>query len=107
MPADVFALFCTSIQSEIAHASAMDWKAVYPLHASCCEGTYDVAEQLVATGIDVNQLDDDDSGNWSPLHYASWYHQPKIVSLLLAKGANVNSTNVSKSTPLHYAGVFH
>jgi ankyrin repeat protein len=83
----------------------MDWKSQYPLHASCCEGTFEVAQSLLNSGADVNQADDDDSGNWTPLHYASWYHHPNIVSLLLESGVNVNAPNASKATPLHYAGL--
>eukprot|EP01122_Echinamoeba_exundans_P003986 TRINITY_DN14025_c0_g1_i1.p1 TRINITY_DN14025_c0_g1~~TRINITY_DN14025_c0_g1_i1.p1 ORF type:complete len:133 (+),score=24.79 TRINITY_DN14025_c0_g1_i1:27-425(+) len=80
-----------------------DWKSQYPLHASACEGTFDVAEREVKSGADVNAPDDEDSGFWTPLHYASWYNQPKIVKLLLDNGAQVNATNNKNSTPLHFA----
>lgn len=33
-----------------------DWKTRFPLHASACEGTFEVAAAEVASGVDVVRI---------------------------------------------------
>ncbi|MGL9758384.1 MAG: ankyrin repeat domain-containing protein [Wolbachia sp.] len=50
-------------------------------------------EKLIVAGADVNTPD--------ALHLAAHKGYIKIITLLLANGANVNQMNVSGCTPLH------
>ncbi|XP_071796931.1 uncharacterized protein [Asterias amurensis] len=50
--------------------------------------------------VNVNIRDD---SNWTPLHIAASVGQEDIVTVLVSKGAEVNSANSTGQTPLHYA----
>ena len=65
-------------------------------------GRKEVAELLIANGMDVNAKDKD---RGTPLHHATWdgVALKEVVELLIAKGANVNAKIEGGSTPLHYA----
>lgn len=70
------------------------------LHLACKKGKVDKAEELIASGVDMNATD---WGNWSSLHEAvqgKWYN---CVELLLKNGALINIPGISYMTPLHEA----
>lgn len=53
--------------------------------------------RLLERGAAVNR------SGWSPLHYAASGPEPKVVALLLARGANVDALSPNGSTPLMMA----
>ena len=55
------------------------------------------AERLLARGAKV------DKPGWTPLHYAATGPEPKIVELLLERGAVVDAESPDKTTPLMMA----
>ena len=50
----------------------------------------------------IKSFRSDDHG-FSPLHWAAKEGAVKIIEILLARGARVNSTNRGDDTPLHLA----
>ena len=54
-------------------------------------------ERLIARGSQVNRE------GWTPLHYAASSPEPKVVALLLDKGADINAPSPNRSTPLMMA----
>lgn len=108
-----------------ASVKARDEEELTPLHCAAYKGHEDVVAFLLARGADVNArtVPDPrpDQGSWerdlgfrlgpgvTPLHeaVAAWYPvvggNPNVVGLLLAHGAEVDASDESGSTPLHYA----
>jgi ankyrin repeat protein len=105
-------------------------KGFTPLHYAAWEGQKEVAEFLVANGVDVDIKSKGgitplhhakyelakfliDKGadvnvnskldDYTPLHFASMDGRKKVVELLIEKGAKVNFINDLGSTPLHMA----
>lgn len=68
-----------------------------PLMMAALKGNLTVAQRLVALGARPHK------DAWSPLHYAATGPEPKIVELLLDKGAPVNALSPNASTPLMMA----
>lgn len=68
-----------------------------PLMMAALRGNIAAAEALLARGAKVQQQ------GWTPLHYAATGPEPKLVSLLLAKGAQIESLSPNKTTPLMMA----
>ncbi|XP_029442396.1 ankyrin repeat and SOCS box protein 10 [Rhinatrema bivittatum] len=76
-----------------------------PLNAACNQSHrpedidhyYGVCKQLIQSGADVHTLDRDEQ---RPLHLACKNANPKVVELLLARGANVNIMNYSGNTAM-------
>lgn len=54
-------------------------------------------ERLIARGAPVNKP------GWSPLHYAASGPEPKIIALLLERGAIVDAESPDRTTPLMMA----
>ncbi|XP_033626087.1 uncharacterized protein LOC117289186 isoform X2 [Asterias rubens] len=61
-----------------------------------------LATNLLKAGIDINDVDDEETGN-TPLHWAASYGNLDTVKLLCEKGADINSANVDGATALHDA----
>ena len=57
-------------------------------------------ELLLAHGADIECTN---NWSWTPLQLAAKYNQPKQVSFLLAKGANINASMPSGHTAFHLA----
>ena len=78
-----------------------------PLHAAIRERHMDIAEALVELGADVNastfHMFKGYNEPITPLDYAVWYGNFKIVSLLLDRGANPNHSGMLGITPFHSA----
>jgi len=68
------------------------------LHIAARNGQREVAELLVALGVDVNVTDQ--GGGVTPLHWAA---NSEVAELLLAKGADVNARDAWGRTPLNWA----
>ncbi|KAH3763608.1 Ankyrin repeat [Pelomyxa schiedti] len=72
------------------------------LHNAVESGSLDCVNELLKfcpERIDINQVDD---GGRTPLHFACKDGNAEILSVLLAKGANVNCQDVNSCTLLHY-----
>ncbi|WP_240668566.1 ankyrin repeat domain-containing protein [Piscinibacter defluvii] len=67
------------------------------LMLAAIKGQLDWCEKLLQRGARVNQP------GWSPLHYAATGPNPRIVELLLARGAEVEAVSPNGSTPLMMA----
>ena len=67
------------------------------LMMAALRGEYEWCRRLIARGAPINQ------SGWSPLHYAAAGPEPKIVALLLERGAVVDAEAPNRSTPLMMA----
>lgn len=67
------------------------------LMMAALRGNLDATQRLLARDAPVNKL------GWSPLHYAATGPEPKIVLLLLERGAVVDAEAPNKNTPLMMA----
>jgi len=67
------------------------------LMMAALRGQTDWCQRLLARGAPVNQP------GWSPLHYAATGPEPKIVQLLLERGATVDAESPNRTTPLMMA----
>jgi ankyrin repeat protein len=67
------------------------------LMMAALRGHLDWCQRLLARGAPVNKA------GWSPLHYAATGPDPKIVALLLDRGAIVDAESPNRSTPLMMA----
>jgi len=88
--------------------SCLKFYNVQMLHLSCTMRLNDLAEEVINCGVDVNSQHS--TLGMTPLHRAAWSGDVNLMSLLLSKGANVESmtfeqTNAKKGkeTPLHIA----
>uniref|UniRef100_UPI002609A6A7 ankyrin repeat domain-containing protein n=1 Tax=uncultured Brachyspira sp. TaxID=221953 RepID=UPI002609A6A7 len=66
----------------------------------CREGDFEMAELLIASGVDVNAKDDD---NWTVLMFASINGHLEIVKYLIDKGADINAKSNNNVTALMVA----
>src|SRR5580765_7317414 len=77
--------------------------ATMTLFEACAAGEFERVERLVEDdGLGVVAFSND---GWTPLHLASFFGHPKVVELLLARGADARATsrNPNRNTPLHSA----
>ena len=86
-------------------STALDVNAVNasgetPLMMAALRGDLDWARRLVDRGAKVQK------DGWSPLHYAATGPEPKIVALLLDRGAPIDATSPNRSTPLMMAAQY-
>jgi uncharacterized protein len=67
------------------------------LMMAALRGQLEWCQRLLARGAQVNKA------GWSPLHYAATGPDPRIVALLLERGAIVDAESPNRSTPLMMA----
>ncbi len=67
------------------------------LMMAALKGQLDWTQRLLARGAPVNQA------GWTPLHYAATGPEPRIVRLLLERGAVVDAESPNRTTPLMMA----
>ena len=82
--------------------------AMTPLHWAARVGHKEVAELLIATGADVNAIDQLGRTGWAawhvtPLHEAAYHGHKEIAELLITAGADVNAKDEDGDTPLDNA----
>jgi ankyrin repeat protein len=65
-----------------------------PLMLAALKGERTLVEELLALGTDPNHNDDDHHALW----FACVHGDPELVSLLIARGANVDNQNVNGAT---------
>ena len=68
-----------------------------PLMLAAIKGRLDWSRRLLDRGARV------DRPGWTPLHYAASGPEPKVVALLLDRGANIEAESPNRSTPLMMA----
>lgn len=81
-----------SLDVNVLNASAES-----PLMMAALRGDLAWSERLMARGAKVHKE------GWSPLHYAATGPEPRIVKLLLDRGAPINALSPNRSTPLMMA----
>ena len=72
-----------------------------PLNLALIVKSYAVARCLIYSGANVNRRSAKD--NFTPLHQVADDCQPRLVRLLLERGAEVNAVAAYNETPLHIA----
>lgn len=65
-----------------------------PLMLAALRGNRAVVETLMARGARINRP------GWTPLHYAASGPDPRIVGLLLDRGADIEAPSPNRTTPL-------
>ena len=78
--------------------------ATQNLQSAIAKGDYMVAVKMIEQGADVEAKDS--GAGASALHYAVMKGEMPLVSLLLQRGADVNSRTKSGTTPLHTAVLY-
>lgn len=68
-----------------------------PLMMAALRGQLAWAERLIARGAKVHQP------GWAPIHYAATGPEPRLVALLLDRGAPLEAESPNRSTPLMMA----
>lgn len=68
-----------------------------PLMMAALRGQLDGARQLLDRGAGLNRP------GWTPLHYAASGPEPRMVALLLERGAQVEALSPNRTTPLMMA----
>jgi len=68
-----------------------------PLMTAALRGEIDWARRLIERGAKVHR------DGWSPLHYAATGPEPKIVAMLLDRGAPIDVLSPDRTTPLMMA----
>ena len=68
-----------------------------PLMMAALRGQLDSTQRLLARGASVNRP------GWTPLHYAASGPEPKVVALLLERGAVVDAPSPNRTTALMMA----
>jgi uncharacterized protein len=77
--------------------NALNGSGESPLMMAALRGNLQWAQRLLERGAKVHK------DGWSPLHYAATGPEPKIVAMLLDRGAPVDALSPNRSTPLMMA----
>ena len=68
-----------------------------PLMMAALRGNLEWAQRLLDRGAQVNRT------GWTPLHYAASGPEPKLLTLLLDRGAAIEAPSPNRTTPLMMA----
>lgn len=79
------------------NVNALNASGESALMMAALRGNLAWCERLLARGASVNKP------GWTPLHYAATGPEPKVVKLLLDRGAVVDAESPDKTTPLMMA----
>jgi len=80
-------LLCGTALPANWNTSYVDVNAANTLSRAAVDGDLAKVQDLVKKGVDVNSVD---KWGWTPLLWAAYYGQPKVVDFLLAQGADPN-----------------
>jgi len=70
------------------------------LMMAALRGQLDWTRKLLDRGAQVNK------DGWSPLHYAATGPEPKVLQLLLQRGASIDAASPNRTTPLMMAAQY-
>jgi uncharacterized protein len=76
---------------------AMNASGESALMMAALRGNLEAAQALVARGARIHHE------GWTPLHYAATGPEPKLVTLLIQRGAQIEALSPNKTTPLMMA----
>jgi len=89
------------VEALLAHpaidVNALNDAGESPLMMAALRGQLATAERLMARGAKVHQP------GWAPIHYAATGPEPRLVALLLDRGAPLEAESPNRSTPLMMA----
>jgi uncharacterized protein len=85
------------LESDALDVNALNDKGESVLMMAALKGKVELCELLIKRGAKVNKE------GWTPLHYAATGPEPKTVSLLLARGAELEAESPNKNTALMMA----
>jgi glyoxylase-like metal-dependent hydrolase (beta-lactamase superfamily II) len=88
-------LFCSLFIGLLSHSFAQT------IHEAAYSGDLDRIKLLLKEKPELLDLKNEDDE--TPLHYAAYSGQKRIVQYLIGKGANIESKEVMGHTPLHFA----
>ena len=72
------------------------------IHPDILAADYERVGQLIDEGADV----DAKAAGWAPIHLAVYHDDPRLLALLIARGADINLPATRRSyTPLIYAAI--
>lgn len=71
-----------------------------PLQLACEHGYLAMVNVLIKAGADINHIDR--LKGFSALHYAALRNNPKVLSFLLSRGADMTIQDSEGNFPLHY-----
>jgi len=83
-----------------ANVNALNGAGESALMMAALKGDLAGARLLLERGAQVNQ------SGWAPLHYAATGPEPKIVQLLLERGAEIDAPSPNGTTPLMMAAQY-
>lgn len=80
--------------------NAVNGKGETPLMMAALRGELEWSRRLIERGAKVHKE------GWSPIHYAATGPEPRVVALLLDRGAPIDAPGPNRSTPLMMAASY-
>lgn len=85
------------LQQPNLNVNALNASAESPLMLAALRGRLDWCQRLLERGAKLH------FDGWSPIHYAATGSEPRVVAMLLDKGAPLEALSPNRSTPLMMA----
>ena len=80
----------------------LPFEGAEPLTLAVLKGNAEIVQLLLVNGADI-EIKAENKDKATPLHWAAFFHQEEMASLLIKSGANVNSIDANGLTPLDSA----